>query len=252
MGGMSTLAPFRILCVCAALCAAGPARLAADLAADLARISVEAAGGAAAHEALRGLRAVGTTRVGDREARFILYAERPARLRVESLGPDGSLVRAGDGVHLPWKKDDPLQPARRLGREEEREFLFDADFDQPLHDFARRGISLDFAGDAVVDGRPVQKLLAVVRFTQVVTLCLDEETRLLVRRDQTRRIRGRETVLETHYSDFRAVAGVLLPWRVRTVAEGRVLTETVIETMDANPPLPDDFFAPPAPDWPKL
>ena len=123
---------------------------------------------------------------------------------------------------------------------------------KPLHDFARRGISLDFAGDAVVDGRRVQKLLAVVRFTQVVTLYVDEETRLLVRRDQTRRVQGRETVLETRYSDFRPVAGVLLPWRVKTSAEGRVLTETIIEAMDANPPLPAGFFAPPAPDWPKL
>ncbi len=236
-----------LLCLCA-----GTARLAADLAADLARVSVEAAGGAAAHESLRGLRAVGVTRVGEREASFILYAERPARLLVESLGPNGSLVRGGDGIHAPWKKDDPLSPPRRLGREEEREFLFDADFDQPLHDFARRGISLDFAGDAVVDGRRVQKLLAVVRFTQVVTLYIDEDTRLLVRRDQTRRVQGRETVLETHYSDFRPVAGVLLPWRVKTVADGRVLTETLIETMDANPSLPPGFFAPPADDWPKL
>lgn len=242
----------RPLLVCLLVLCAGTARLTADLAADLARISVEAAGGAAAHEALRGLRAVGVTRVGEREASFILYAERPARLRVESLGPNGSLVRAGDGVHAPWRKDAPRSPPRRLGREEEREFLFDADFDQPLHDFARRGISLDFAGDAVIDGRRVQKILAVVRFTEVVTLYIDEETRLLVRRDQTRRVRGRETVIETHYSDFRPLAGVVLPWRVKTVADGRVLTETIIETMDANPPLPAGFFAPPAADWPKL
>jgi hypothetical protein len=44
---------------------------------------------------------------------------------------------------------------------------------------------------------------------------------------------------------------VWLPWRIRGVAEGRVLHETVISDYVANPTLPDGFFAPPTADWPK-
>lgn len=233
--------------VCAA---AAPTRLVADFAADLARVSVEAAGGVSAHEALRGLRAVGVTRVGEGEVNFILHAERPDRLRIETLGATTSLVRASDGVRAPWKKTDPLRPPRRLGTAEEREFLVDAEFDQPLFDHARRGIGLDYAGRVEIEGKSFHRLLAVIRHTELVTLYLDEETRLLVRRDQSRRVQGREIVIETHYEDFRPVAGVLLPHRILTRSEGRVLTDTRIESLDANPALPADFFAPPVADWP--
>lgn len=242
----------RLFAPLALLLAIGANPLAADLAADLARISVEAAGGAQAHQALHSFRATGATRVGEREVNFLLYAARPRSLRIETLGEKGSLVRAFDGVHAPWKKDDPLRPPRRLGRDEERDFLLDADFDNPLHDFARRGISLDYAGETVIDGRPCQKLLAVLHHTDVVTLYVDDETRLVTRRDQAKKVRGRDVVIETHYSEFKETAGVRLPRRIRTVVEGRVLNDTRIDGIDANPPLPPDFFAPLVDDWPKL
>ncbi len=248
------MAPSRLLrfLVIACFCVAGAARLGADFAVDLARVSIEAAGGVPAHEALRGLRAVGVTRVGEREAGFILHAERPNRLRVESVGERGSLVRGFDGVHAPWRLDDPAQGPRRLARGEEQDFLFDAEFDSPLFDHARRGISLDHAGSELIDGRRHQKLLATSRRGELFMLFIDEETHLLTRRAQAKRIRGRETVVETCYEDFRPVAGVLLPHVIRTVVEGRVLTEARIESIEANPELPADLFAPPAPEWPRL
>jgi hypothetical protein len=240
----------RLVFALVAVFSAGAGRLAADLAQDLARISVEAAGGMAAHRGLKSFLAEGVTRVGEHEVNFILYAARPNRLRIETIGEKGSLVRGYDGVHAPWKKDALLAPPRRLGREEEREFLLDADFDNPLFDSARRGISLDYAGEAVVDGRPCRKLLAIVRHTDALTLYVDDETRLVTRRDQTKKVRGREVVIETHYSGFQATKGVLLPRRIRTVVEGRVLNDTRIQAIDPNPGFAPDFFAPPVKDWP--
>lgn len=227
-------------------------RLAADLAADLARISVEAAGGRAAHAGLVSFRAIGVTRVGEQEVTFILYAARPRSVRIETIGERGSLVRSFDGIHAPWKKDDPRLPPRRLGQAEERDFMADADFDPTYFDHEARSISLDYAGEVELEGRRYQKLLATVRFTDFRILYLDDETRLLVRRDREKRVIGKNAVVETHYADHRAVAGVLLPHRIRTEVAGRVLHETIIERYDANPALPEDFFAPPVNDWPKL
>ena len=242
----------RLVTVWGCVLAGAVPRLAADLAEDLARISVEAAGGAKAHAALHSFRATGFTRVGDKKVDFFLYAARPRSVRIETLGEKGSLVRAFDGVHAPWKKDDPLQPPRRLARGEEKDFILDADFDNPLYDYQARRISLDYAGETTVGGKVCQKLLATVRFTDVLTLYLDDETHLLVRRDQTKRMGGKSVVVETHYSDFKKVAGVRLPRRIRIEVEGRVLNETVIENYEVNPALPAGFFAPPAKDWPKL
>ncbi|MBC8010191.1 MAG: hypothetical protein H7067_08840 [Burkholderiales bacterium] len=225
-------------------------RLSADLAADLAQVSVEKTGGTEAHAALKSFRATGSTKVGDKQIEFILYAARPRSVRIETVGEKGSLVRSFDGVHAPWKKDDPAQPPRRLGRAEEKDFILDADFDSPLYDYQARKISLDHAGTVVIEGKTYHKLLANLRFTDLVTLYLDAETMLLVRRDVRKSVRGQAVVLETHYGDFTEVEGVRLPRRIRTQVEGRVLHETVIEDYRANPSLPADFFAPPAKNWP--
>jgi hypothetical protein len=224
-------------------------RLFADLAADLARISVEAAGGIEAHAALKSFRATGVTKVGDKEIGFTLYAARPRSVRIETAGEKGSLVRSFDGVRAPWKLDALGQAPRRLGRAEELDFILDADFDNPLHDHEARKISLDHGGTVEVEGRACHKLLATVRFTEVVTLYIDAETLLLVRRDVRQNVR-RSAVLETYYSDFTEVGGVRLPRRIRTQVDGHVLYETMIREYRANPPLPADFFAPPAKDWP--
>jgi hypothetical protein len=252
MAHMFRLSSFRAIFAGALLLAAGAGRLAADLAADIARVSVEAAGGAKAHAALRSFRAVGTTRVGDQEVSFVLHAARPDRLRIETLGDKGNLIRAFDGVHAPWKRVGLLEPPKRLGEAEEREFLRETDYEQPLYDWERRGVSLDFAGEAVVDGRPCQKLLAVFKHTQPVTLYVDDETHLVIRRDETRRLKGgRAIVIETRFGEFRETAGVMLPRRVRTIIDGKLNDETRIEAINPNPSLPADFFRPPAPDWPK-
>ncbi|MEN9841681.1 MAG: hypothetical protein RL376_1481 [Verrucomicrobiota bacterium] len=223
----------------------------ADLAADLARIATEAAGGSQAQAALASWRAVGVTRIGDQEVPFILYAARPRSVRIETLGETGSLVRAFDGVHAPWKKTDARRPPERLGREEERLFVQEAEFDSPLFNYEQRRISLDYAGEAVLGGVTYQSLLATLNFTEVTTLYLDDATHRLTRREARRRVGGREVKMVTFYEDFRTVAGVLLPHRIRVEVEGRVLHESVIKNYDANPTLPEDFFAPPDKDWPK-
>lgn len=232
------------------VCVAGAGRLAAEMAMDLARVSVEAAGGLAAHAALSGLRATGVTKVGDREVGFVLYSERPDRVRIETTSEGRTLVRAFDGVHAPWKKDGADGAVRALSVAETKDFLMDADFDNPLYLPQRRNISLDYAGEGVNEGRPCQKLLAMVRFTDLLTLYVDDETHLLVRKDVTKRVRGKKVVVETHFSDFAPVGGVLMPRRIRTVVGEVTLHETRIIKWVANPELAEGFFSPPTADWP--
>jgi outer membrane lipoprotein-sorting protein len=227
-------------------CSAAPGAR-ADLAMDVARIAVEMAGGEAAHGELRALRATGVTRVGEAEVPFILYTERPDRVRIETVGEKGSLVRAYDGVLAPWKKTDALAGPQRLGAVEQRQFIREAEFDGPLYQAVKRGVSLDYAGRAMVDGVLTHRLLVTMRGGELATLYVDAATYLLVRRE----VKAGNVTIELRYEDYRPVAGVLLPWRVRAVAGGRVLHETVIEDYVANPELPEGFFSPPAVGWPR-
>jgi len=231
--------------------ALGTSPAAANYAEDVARVHLESAGGREAHAALRSLRATGVTRIGGQELPFILHAARPRSLRIETLGEPGTLVRAFDGVHAPWQKRDLVGAATRLAPGAETEFTAEAEFDSLLYEAKARGIEIEEAGTAEVEGRRCLRVLATVRLTDAYTLYLDEETMLVVRRDQRKRHAGRVVVVETYYSDHLAVAGVKLPFRIRVQIGGKVAFETEIKELVVNPETPPDFFAPPVADWPR-
>jgi hypothetical protein len=223
----------------------------ADMAGDIAQVHIEAAGGRKALMALRGLRATGVTRIGGRELPFILYAETPRSLRIETVGEAGTFLRVFDGVHAPWRKRELLERPARLATDEEGDFVAEAEFDDLLLDHEDRGIELEDAGRAEVAGRPCLRLLVTVRLADIYTLYVDEATLMVVRRDQRKRRGGRDVVVETYYSDYRAVNGVMQPFRIQVRSGGRTVTETEITEMVANPEMPADFFAPPVADWPR-
>ena len=49
--------------------------------------------------------------------------------------------------------------------------------------------------------------------------------------------------METRYGDFRPVAGVIVPFRISVYVGDRLLNETVIESVEANPPLEASVFS---------
>lgn len=220
-----------------------------DLAAEIAEISLSFAGGRDAHAALRGLRAQGYTLVAGQRVDFVLHAARPDLLRVETLDATGGLVRATDGVHLPWRSLAGGPPLR-MSDEEARDFIAEADFDSPFYEPERRGLTLTHLGAGELAGRPTQQLRLVDRTGQISVLHVDDETRMLVRREITRHAGGRDHVIATEFAEFEPCAGVRLPRVIRTYVNKRLANETRITALEANPALPASLFLPPAADWP--
>lgn len=219
----------------------------ADSADDIARIHTEAIGGRQRMNLLRTLRARGLVNIGDRVLTFLLIAERPNRLRMETQAQGRRLIQGTDGVALPWQLDPDANPPRvtRLEGEEAREFAADAEFDDPLVDYAARGYALDYAGETQVNGRRAMRLLVTRRLVDSYQLLLDAETYFILKKIATRVRGAREVRIETVYDDFRPVAGVILPHRYVVSADGRPLHETVLEAVEPNAPVPEDSFTAP-------
>ncbi len=220
-----------------------------DLAAEIAAISLSFAGGHDAHAALRGLRAKGYTLIAGQRVDFVLHAARPDLLHVETLDASGGLVRATDGVHLPWRSLAGGPPSR-MSDEDARDFMAEADFDSPFFEPTKRGLALTHLGSADLAGRPAQRLRLVDRAGQVSLLYMDDESRMLVRREIGRQAGGRDYVIATAFDEFEPCAGVLLPRVIRTYVNNRLANETRITSIEANPTLPASLFLPPAADWP--
>jgi len=221
--------------------------LRADSAEDVARIHLEAIGGKLRMNLLRTLRAAGRVNIDGRVLTFRLLAERPNRLRMETQSGHRRLIQATDGVSAPWQLDPDAKPARvtLLEGEEAREFAADAEFDDPLVDFAARGYSIDYAGETQVGDRRAIRLLVTRRLVDSFQLLVDAETYFILRKVSVRVRQGREVKVEITYDDHRPVAGIIIPHRYLTHADGRLLHETILESVEANAPVPPDSFTPP-------
>jgi len=234
-------------------CSTIPAR--ADRAEDLARIHVEAIGGRERIAALHALRASGTAFAAGKIVQFTMTAARPAKVRVETEAGGRKTVQASDGVEPPWELDTATSPpkSRLMPEMNARTFLGDAEFDDPLVAGADRGFTLDYAGEMQVRGRKLHRLLVTRKFTETFALFVDDETYFIVMRMEERTTAGgRKLAVVTHYEDFRPVDGVLLPHQITLAIDGKMTQQTKITRVEANPPMPEDFFQRPRPAEPAV
>jgi hypothetical protein len=72
---------------------------------------------------------------------------------------------------------------------------------------------------------------------------VDAATVLVVRTESTRRLRGRDVVLETVFGDYRQTGGVAFPRSIETGVPGRPRRlSIVVESVEVNVPLDDARF----------
>jgi hypothetical protein len=208
---------------------------------DIARRHAERAGAKLA--ALAALRVEGRTFINGEVVPFLLIAQRPNRLRVESFTPLRKAIQVYDGRSSPWTSHTETKGGapQDMAAPEAAEFMGNADFDGPLVDFAGKGYSVDFAGDETIEGRPATKLL-VSRKDGIVFVWVDAVTSEIVKRTVFRTNNGRRVAVDTVFKDFRPVAGVLQPYLIETSANGVLLYVTVVDRMEANPPIPAGTF----------
>lgn len=224
-----------------------PAAGRADQADEVARIHTEAIGGRQRMELMRTLRATGRVEIDGRVMTFLLLAERPNRLRMETRTEGRRIIQATNGVDAPWQLLSDDQPPRvtQLQDFAAREFAADAEFDDPLVNYAARGYALDYAGVTQVRDRPAIRLLVTRRLVDSFELLVDAETYFILKRI-TRLVRqGREVTTEIVFDDHRPVGGIIIPHRFFKYADGRLLYESRFETVEANVPIPPDSFNPP-------
>ena len=218
----------------------------ADQAVDLARLHTEAIGGAARIAQFSALQSTGNVRIGERTLRIGLVAQRPNRVRTIVQAEGYMLIQAYDGVNPPWQIDASAKSSepQLIGEAAAHDFINDAEFDDPLVNSSERGYSIDYAGTAEANGKCIFRLLVTHRLTETFELELDGDTYFIIRRLSTRELAdGREVKLETRYADFRPVAGVIVPFRVGVYVGDRRLNETVLDSVEANPPLEASVFS---------
>lgn len=237
-----------VACLFAGAAALGASADRIDRADNLARIHLEALGGRERVEALKAVRATGHVVSNGKRVDFYMIAARPAKLRLEIDAGGRTQVQGYNGEDEPWEFDTGTWPPRYVAMPAgaARTFASDAEFDDPLVAGAARGYTLEYAGEVEGEGGKFLRILVTRNLTETYSLLLDPQTFLIAVRVENRMtVAGRPYQVLTRFEDYRPVDGVLLAHRVTVVTDGRVLHQSVIESIQANPEYSKGTFSRP-------
>jgi hypothetical protein len=127
-----------------------------------------------------------------------------------------------------------------------------ASIDGMLLNAYERGFKIEWLGKVDVNGRPADKLKVVMPGGTVRWIYLDEETGLEARVEFTRVVSGKEQLVESHYSDWKAEGGLLIPGRTETRIAGAPEFQFVtVDKIVVNPEIEDKRFEMPVFTKPK-
>jgi len=224
-----------------------PSSLTAD---DILALYVEATGGRAAYEKLSSRVAKATMVLpslgvkGDVE----MYQQAPNKSYMKLvLGQAGTVEQGTDGTVV-WERS-AMTGVRVLSGQERELGLIGAVFNAELK-YKELYKSVQLMGIEAVDGAPAYKLVFTTPSGQTETRYYDKDTKLLVKSSATVQHQMGKISSTTRYSDYRAVDGVRMPFKMEVSAmnQKRVLTLTDVKH---NVAIPASRFALP-PDVQKL
>ncbi len=211
---------------------------------------VKTIGGMDKLEAIRTLKKTGKlTGGGGFEAKVLEENKRPDMVRQEFVLQGMTAITAWDGK-TGWKIE-PFQGKKDvepLGEEELKAILEDADFDGPLVHSREKGNTVEYAGTEPVEGTDAYKLKVTLKNGDVQYFFMDTDYFVPIKIEKKRVVRGAERESETTLGDYKEVAGVYFPHSYEVGRKGSPNRQKVVyDRIEANVPLDDSLFQPPAP-----
>lgn len=200
-----------------------------------------ARGGKDRLQALRSIRQTGTITASDgRVARIVREIQRPGLFRLEFTYQGTTSVFAHDGK-TGWQIA-PLQ-----GQFEPREMppeadaaggLDQRDIEGPLVDWRKKGHTVELVGRESIAGAEADKLKVTLQDGVVRYDYVDVASHMVVRSDVPRLVQGHRVVLESTFSDFRNVSGIVFPHHLEIQVKDRPqVLKIAVEKIELDPQL---------------
>ncbi len=208
--------------------------------------NLEARGGKDKIQALQSIRQTATvTASGGRLARMIREVKRPGLFRLEFLSQGTTSIFAHDG-QVGWQVA-PLQgqfePQTTTPENDAAAGVDQRDIEGPLVDWREKGHVVELMGRETLPGGEAFKLKVTLSDGAIRYDYIDVASRLIVRSDVTRLIQGHSEQLESTFSDFREVDGLVFPFHIEShVTDRPEVIRIVVETIELNPDLDDTRF----------
>lgn len=172
---------------------------------------------------------------------------RPYYKLVGYPGRSKDVMEGYDGAAWEWYAD-PGIVLRTTGAASEASRHY-ADVEGPFLDYRAKGSTAELIGEATIGDRPAYQVRLTMMDGFATDNFFDTKTYMLMASRQTAKVHafGDKVTSETRFDDFRAVAGVLFPFRSREVeiATGKELNAMQWGSITANRDIPIAWFSPP-------
>jgi outer membrane lipoprotein-sorting protein len=209
---------------------------------------VAAIGGVEKLNAIHTLLVTGKASIlGQTEAPLVIQVMRPNRMRLEITYQGKKVVQAFDGTTA-WTINPLVDPEPRESTDDDtRAAQESSDFiGGNLVDYKSKGNTIELVGREEIDGVAVYKLKITKPSGAAEFDYLDAKSFLPVKTEGQRIQFGQQILYESHIANYKPVEGVLMPFSVRQLVNGRLAMEITIEKMDANVPVDEAVFRMPA------
>ena len=207
---------------------------------------LEARGGKERLQALSSIRETGTMTASDgRVAHVVREIQRPGLFRLEFTYQGTTSVFAHDGksgwqiAPLQGQFEPKAMPpeADSAGGADQR------DIEGPLVDWKEKGHTVELVGRETIGGAEVDKLKVVLKGGEVRYDYVDVASHMVVRADVPRIVRGHRVEMQSTFSDFRKVSGIVFPHQIEIRVKDRPqILKVAVEQIELDPKLDPASF----------
>lgn len=177
-------------------------------------------------------------------APYVMEQKRPGKMCLEFIFNKEKAIQCINGKSG-WKVL-PFQGrnmAESMTSSELKQIVDMAEIDGLLFDSDKRGHKITLAAKEQIDGRNVFKLQLELPEGAIRWVYIDEESALDIKLEMKRMLRGKERLVETNYTDWRNVDGLLIPHRQETRIKGSAMSNFItVESVRVNTPIDDSRF----------
>ncbi len=218
--------------------------------------TIEASGGLEKLQAVKSTKFTGKFLAQGMEFPFTMTQKRPGMMRIDANIMGSTMVQcfAGDkGWTInPMTGSTTAQPMSEM---EEMSFRLQSDMDGILVDYAKKGYTVEYIGEADVEGTPTYQLKVDTNTGIVLNMFIDTEFFLNIKTDSKMTMDENEFETQTYMSDFQEIDGLTMPFAIETRSGDVVMNQIMMETVEYGVEVDDSLFempeAPTAPETPE-
>ena len=214
---------------------------------ELIEKNIEATGGLDKIKAIKSMTATGKALAQGMEFPFEMKQCRPNLMRLDVSVMGMEMIQAYDGENG-WTINPMMgsQDPQPMGEIENKSFKMQSDMDGLLVGYEDKGYTVEYIGEADVEGTPVYQLRLDTHEDIVIDMFIDQEYFLVIKQSST--INWEEKVIEsdTYMSDFQEVGdGIVMPFSIETRMGETTVNQIVMETVEYDMEMDKSIFAMP-------